>query len=59
MKRENPLRKIENTEHAQRILAASNRHHSGYDDRLEEGRHLAALGEIDRSEVREYARGIL
>ena len=57
MERENPLRYIKNEEHAQNILAASERHNnSDYEDKLEEGRELAASGDIDRAEVKEYAR---
>lgn len=57
MERENPLRHIKNSEHAQAILAASDRHNNtDYDYQLEEAKEKAELGEIDRSEVREYAR---
>lgn len=57
MYRENPLRRIENAEHAYAILAASNRHNfTDYDDRLAEARELAELGEIDRDDVKQYAR---
>ena len=57
MQRANPLRRITDGEHAQAILAASNRHNNtDYDYLLDEGREKAKFGEIDRSEVREYAR---
>lgn len=54
--RSNPLRRIENKCHAIAILAASNRHKkSNYEINLEVGRLLAQIGEIDKSEVKEYA----
>ena len=57
MERANPLRRIKDAGHAAAILAASDRHrHTGYDALLEAGRELAAAGEIDRGEVREWAR---
>ncbi len=57
MEKENPLRRITDTEHAQAILSASNRHNnSNYDNLLDKGRELAEMGEIDRDEVQEYAR---
>jgi len=57
LERENPLRRIEDVEHAYAIIAASNRHkNTNYEDKLEEARELAKWGDIDRSEVREYAR---
>ena len=57
MERENPLRRIEDTDHAQRILAASRRHNeSNYEELLEEYRHEAALGNIDKGDVRDLAR---
>lgn len=56
IERSNPLRRIEDKTHAIAILAASKRHKSSnYEDNLEEGRDLAAIGEIDKSEVKEYA----
>jgi hypothetical protein len=55
--RQNPLRRIEGEEHVEAILAASNRHNnSDYEFQLEKGRELAEEGEIDYSEVRNYAR---
>lgn len=57
MKRANPLRRIKDADHARAILAASERHNcSDYEDRLEEARELAEFGELDKSEVRAYAR---
>jgi hypothetical protein len=57
MERENPLRYIKNAEHAFAILAASERHRStNYEYLLEEARELAAIGDLDRNEVKEYAR---
>ena len=57
LERANPLRRIENEEHAFRILAASVRHnHSNYDDMLEEAKNKAGWGEISYDEVRSYAR---
>lgn len=55
MERENPLRRIKDTEHAEAILSASNRHNkSDYEDKLEEGKELKAEGEIE--DAREYAK---
>ena len=57
MRRENPLRYIKDADHAFNILLASHRHNcTNYDDKLEEGRELANVGIIDRSEVKDYAR---
>lgn len=57
MERENPLRPIRDEQHAEAILQASDRHkNTDYEMRLEEGREKAMIGEIDRSDVREYAR---
>lgn len=57
MRRENPLRRITDKEHAQAILAASNRHNNtNYEEKLEEAREEANMGMINRSEVKEYAR---
>jgi len=57
IERSNPLRRIKDEEHAQAILAASRRHRdTDYESRLEEGRELAKLGDIDKSEVKDYAR---
>ena len=60
IRRSNPLRYIRDSSHAYNILFASNRHqNTDYESRLEEGRELAQIGDIDRSEVRDYARKIL
>lgn len=57
IERSNPLRRIRDEEHAQAILKASKRHNeTNYEEKLEEARELAMLGEIDRDEVREWAR---
>lgn len=57
MERTNPLRRIQDESHARAILAASDRHNNtNYDNLLNEGRELAKWGDIDRSEVKEYAR---
>lgn len=60
IRRSNPLRYIRDSSHAYNILSASNRHkNTDYESRLEEGRELAQIGDIDKSEVRDYARKIL
>lgn len=57
MERENPLRRIKNVEHAKAILIAHDRHtNSNYESLLEEGRELAKFGEIEKGEVKEFAR---
>lgn len=57
MQKENPLRLIKNKEHAEAIRSASNRHkNTDYEALLEEGREKAASGEIDKGEVKDYAR---
>ena len=57
LRRSNPLRRIENEEHAYRILAASVRHNaSNYESLLNNAREMAEYGEIDRSEIKQYAR---
>ena len=57
MERANPLRRIEDEDHAQRILNASERHNNtNYENELDNARELAELGEINRGEVREHAR---
>ena len=57
MEKENPLRRIKDAEHAENILIASRRHKgTDYERMLDEARELAREGEIDRSEVKEYAR---
>ena len=55
--RENPLRRIEDEDHAMRILAASLRHnYSDYEALLEYAREKAEFGEISRDEIKDYAR---
>lgn len=57
IERSNPLRRIKDIEHAKAILGASNRHNnSDYELQLEEAKNLALCGNIDKSEVQEYAR---
>ena len=57
MKRENPLRRIVDTDHAYAILSASRRHNNtNYDSLLEEYRDEARMGNIDHVDVRELAR---
>lgn len=57
LKRENPLRRIEDTNHAIAIIQASRRHNnSDYEILLNEYREEAACGLIDKSEVKEMAR---
>lgn len=57
MERENPLRRIVDYDHAWAIISASERHTSSdYEYQLAEAHELAALGEIDKGEVKEYAR---
>lgn len=52
------LRRITDKEHAYAILSASNRHkNTDYESRLDEGKELAKIGDIKKSEVRDYARG--
>lgn len=56
MERENPLRRIEDKEHAYVIIGASNRHrYSNYDTLLDEAHQLEAIGEIKRGTAKEYA----
>ena len=57
MKRENPLRRIVDADHAYAILSASRRHNNtNYDSLLEEYRDEANMGNIDHIDVRELAR---
>lgn len=57
MEKENPLRRIKDAEHAENILIASRRHNrTDYERVLDEARERAREGEIDRSEVKGYAR---
>lgn len=56
IERSNPLRHITNREHALAILEASNRHrNTNYDEKLREARELVKTGDIDYSEVRDFA----
>ena len=55
--RSNPLRRIEGPGHAAGILIASRRHrNSDYEWQLDIAHQMAEDGELDRSEVRAYAR---
>lgn len=57
LRKENPLRRIENEEHAKAILAAHHRHrNTNYEYMLELAKEKAVVGEIDRSEIKDYAR---
>jgi hypothetical protein len=57
MYRENPLRRIIDECHARAIIAASDRHnYTDYEYLLEEGRELAMMGDIEKSEIKNYAR---
>lgn len=57
MRRENPLRRIKNAEHAENILLASKRHNkTNYDNLLEKAREMAEWGDIHKSEIKEFAR---
>lgn len=57
MERENPLRRIEDVDHAKAIIQASNRHNnSNYESLLEKYRDDAEWGLIERSEIKEMAR---
>ena len=57
MRRENPLRRIEDADHAFAILEAHERHtQTNYDDMLEEARELASVGIIDKGSIKDYAR---
>ena len=57
LRRSNPLRRIKDKYHAWAILEASVRHNcSNYESMLEAARQLAEEGEIDKSEIKDYAR---
>lgn len=57
MKRENPLRRIVDADHAFAILSASRRHNNtNYDSLLEDYRDEVRIGNIDYADVRELAR---
>lgn len=55
--RSNPLRRIEDKDHANNILTAHRRHsETNYGNLLDEAREMATIGEIDRSDVKDWAR---
>lgn len=56
MERENPLRYIEDENHARSIVAAHERHNSGYDVDLESAHELEDEGKIEKGTAREVAR---
>ena len=57
MKRENPLRRIIDYDHALAIIDASNRHNkTSYDKFLEQAHELERFGEIERGTAKEWAR---
>lgn len=53
----NPLRRIINQEHAQKLIEAHQRHTlTNYDQKLREAHELAENGIIDRTAIKTYAR---
>ena len=57
MKRENPLRRIIDYDHALAIIDASNRHNkTSYDKFLKQAHELERYGEIERGTAKEWAR---
>ena len=57
MKRENPLRRIIDYDHALAIIDASERHNkTSYDKLLQEAHELERYGEIERGTAKEWAR---
>ena len=57
MKRENPLRRIIDYDHALAIIDASERHNkTSYDKFLQEAHELERYGEIERGTAKEWAR---
>jgi len=57
LRRSNPLRHITDRDHANNILWASKHHkETDYEEKLVEGRNLAKIGEIEYSEIKNYAR---
>lgn len=53
----NPLRYIKDAEHAENILQAHNRHNnSNYEELLDKARDMAAYGDIEKDEVKDFAR---
>ena len=60
MTKANPLRRIENVEHAQAILSASYRHNETcYDEYLNEAHELIEDGFLEKGTAKEYARNKL
>ena len=57
IKRENPLRRIVDIEHALNIISASNRHKkTNYESLLREAQQKAKIGELDHEDIKSYAR---
>lgn len=56
MERANPLRRIKDTDHALSIMAAHERHTSGYDSELEYAHQLEDEGFIEKGTARDVAR---
>jgi len=57
VEKDNPLKRIKSEEHARNILIAHNRHtKTNYEELLDEAKEKVKLGELNSSEVREYAR---
>ena len=57
MKRENPLRRVIDYDHALAIIDASNRHNTtAYDNFLQQAHELERFGEIERGTAKEWAR---
>ena len=57
MKRENPLRRIIDYDHALAIIDASERHNkTPYDKFLQQAHELELCGEIERGTAKEWAR---
>ncbi len=56
MKRENPLRRLVDKEHAYAVLIASRRHAGNYDNKLEQAHFLEKIGELEKGSAREWAR---
>ena len=57
IRRENPLRRIVDIEHAFNIISASNRHKkTNYESLLKEAQEKAKIGELDHEDIKSYAR---
>lgn len=57
IRRENPLRRIKDADHARAIIRAYHRHtNTDYDKKLDEMREYAKYGLIDKKRIRDYAR---